>query len=265
MALQYVYLDPETLEVRARPVVVGRPVLRGRVPGLLVLRRRRFTASSDSTRGWPTSWPSPNDELRLGDVALGDLPCLFWPAQPGDVERPEPIVDPPYPTFVLTADADPATPMVNALRVFERLDDAYLVILQDGPHVIFDWGYTCVDDLIAGYLGEGTPPPTRITICDGDIIDPYAPLPADSPDEIAALDGDPLGAMSSVETELFNNVEYTLWPGDEPLEFGCDFGGTLRYELTDVGTDVALDACELSDGYPVTGTADHRRRDRARC
>ena len=99
----------------------------------------------------------PNDELRLGDVALGDLPCLFWPAQPGDVERPDPIVDPPYPTFVLTADADPATPMVNALRVFERLDDAYLVVLQDGPHVIFDWGYTCVDDLIAGYLGEGTP------------------------------------------------------------------------------------------------------------
>ena len=38
--------------------------------------------------------------------------------------------------------------------VFERLDDAYLVILQDGPHVIFDWGYACVDDLIAGYLGE---------------------------------------------------------------------------------------------------------------
>jgi pimeloyl-ACP methyl ester carboxylesterase len=253
MALQYVYLDPETLEV------VPDPSWSDALFYAVECQDYSFYVDAGSPRERLDAWLSdfvagPNDELRLGDVALGDLPCLFWPAQPGDVDRPDPIVDPPYPTFVLTADADPATPMVNALRVFERLEDAYLVILQDGPHVIFDWGYTCVDDLIAGYLGEGTPPPTRITICDGDIIDPYAPLPADSPDEIAALDRDPLGAMSSVETELFNNVEYALWPGDEPLEFGCDFGGAVRYELTDAGTDIALDACELSAGYPVSGT-----------
>ena len=158
------------------------PTRRGRM-------RSSTRSSARTTRSTPTAgtprqrldgWladhaDGDNDELRLGDVALGDLPCLYWPSQPGDVDRPSPIVDPPYPTFVLTADTDPATPMVNALRVFERLDDAYLVVLQDGPHVIFDWGYTCVDDLIAGYLGEGTPPATRITICDGDIIDPYAP------------------------------------------------------------------------------------------
>ena len=197
----------------------------------------------------------PNDELRLGGVALGDMPCLYWPAQPGDVDRPAPIVDPPYPTFVLTADTDPATPMVNAMRVFERLDDAYLVVLQGGPHVIFDWGYACVDDLIADYLGDGTPPATRITICDGDIIDPYVPARGrHRRTRWPQLDDDPIGAISSIESSSFNHIEYYLWTGDEPLVFGCDFGGAARYELTDAGTDITLDACELSDGYPVTGT-----------
>jgi pimeloyl-ACP methyl ester carboxylesterase len=254
MALQYVYLDPETLEV------VPDPSWSDALFYAVECQDYSFYADGGSPRQRLDAWladfaDGDNDELRLGDVALGDLPCLYWPSQPGDVDRPDPIVDPPYTTFVLTADADPATPMVNALRVFERLDDAYLVVLQDGPHVIFDWGYTCVDDLIAGYLGEGTPPATRITICDGDIIDPYAPIAADTPDEIAALDDDPITALSSVETQLFNNVEYTLWLGDEPLEFGCDFGGTARYELSDTGTDIALDDCELSDGYPVSGIA----------
>ena len=47
-----------------------------------------------------------------------------------------------------------------------------------------------------------------MTICDGDIIDPYAPIAADTPDEVAALDDDPVAAMSSIETQVFNHVEY---------------------------------------------------------
>jgi hypothetical protein len=50
-------------------------------------------------------------------------------------------------------------------------------------------------------------------------------------------------------------VEYSLWWGDDTLEFGCDFGGVVVYEPTDAGAAVSLDACELSDGYPVSGTA----------
>ena len=97
------------------------------------------------------------------------------------------------PTFVMTADTDPATPTVNAMRVFGRLDDAYLVVLQGGPHVIFDWGYPCVDDLVANFLGDGTVPETRVTICDAFPFEEYVPIAPDTPDELAALAGDPLG------------------------------------------------------------------------
>ena len=44
MALQYVYLDPETLDVVPDPSWSDALVLRGRVPGLLLLRRARITA-----------------------------------------------------------------------------------------------------------------------------------------------------------------------------------------------------------------------------
>ena len=192
------------------------------MPGLLVLRRRRHTGAQLET--WIDAHLANGDhELRLGGVALGDMPCLYWPSLPGEVERPEPILDPPYPTFVLTSDTDPATPTVNAMRV-SVFDDAYLITLQGGPHVIFDWGYTCVDDLISNYLGSGTLPPTKVTICDGDIIDPYvAAAPAETADVEAA---EPVDVAASVADQLSYNVEYWSWPGDETLEFGCDFGGS---------------------------------------
>jgi hypothetical protein len=92
-------------------------------------------------------------------------------------------------------------------------------------------------------------------VCDGDLIDPYAPIPPDTPDELDALTSDPAAFARSVATELVNNVEYSLWWGDDTLEFGCDFGGVAVYEPTDAGAAVSLDACELSDGYPLSGTA----------
>ncbi len=253
MALQYVYLDPETLDV------VPDPSWSDALFYAVECQDYSFHPEAGTPRQRLDRWlddhvAGGNADLRLGDVALGDLPCLYWPAQPGSVDRPEAIVDPPYPTLVLTADTDPATPMVSALRVFSRLDDAYLVTLQDGPHVIFAWGYECVDDLVAGFLVEGERP-TRITVCDGDLIDPYAPIPPDTPDELEVLTSDPAAFALSVTTELVNNVEYSLWWGDDTLEFGCDFGGVAVYEPTDAGAAVSLDACELTDGYPLSGTA----------
>jgi hypothetical protein len=118
--------------------------------------------------------------------------------------------------------------------------------------VIFDWGYTCVDDLISNYLGSGTLPPTKVTICDGDVIDPYVAIaPADAGEVEAS---EPVDVAASVADQLSYNVEYWLWAGDDTLEFGCDFGGTATYEPTDEGVDVALDECEFTDGYPVSAS-----------
>jgi pimeloyl-ACP methyl ester carboxylesterase len=253
MALQYVYLDPESLELE--PDESWSDALYYAVE----CQDYSFYPDGGTPRERLDRWladfvAGDSDELRLGGVALGDLPCLYWPAQPGRVERPTPITDPPYPTFVLTSDTDPATPMVSALRVFERIDDAYLVVLQDGPHVIFDWGYPCVDDLIAGFVGSGTRPDTKVTICDGDILDPYVPIAPDTDDEVEALVDDPIGTLRGIEQQLLNQVDYIAWDGEDELAVGCDFGGAARYETGEIGTEITLDECEFTDGVATSGT-----------
>lgn len=117
---------------------------------------------------------------------------------------------------------------------------------------IFDWGYPCVDDPISDFLGDGTLPPTRVTICDGDVIDPYvqnAPTPAG---EIDADDRE--GVAAGIVDQLTYNAEYSAWDGLSTLAIGCDFGGSVTYEPTDVDTDVVLEACEFTDGYPIDGS-----------
>jgi pimeloyl-ACP methyl ester carboxylesterase len=241
LADQYVYVDPETQEVMSDPAWSDALYF------AVECQDYSFFPGGTTPRARLVAWldafeAEGDDRLRLGGVALGDLPCLYWPSQPGTVERPDPITDPPYTTFVLTADTDPATPTVHAMSVFSRLDDAYFVTLQGGPHVIFDWGYSCVDDLISNYLGSGALPPTRVTICDGDVIDPY--VSTEPGDDVAAF----------ITDQLAYNVEYWLWPGDDTLEFGCDLGGTAVYTPTDEGVDVVLDRCRFADDAPVSGT-----------
>ena len=34
----------------------------------------------------------------------------------------------------------------------------------------------------------------------------------------------------------------------------CDFGGTMTYAPGEAGTDVTLDACEFTDGLPISGS-----------
>ena len=198
------------------------------------------------------------EAFRLKTIAFGDLPCLLWPGT-GEQwtttggargERPDPIVDPPYPTLVLTADTDAATPIANAMRVFSRLENSHLIVLQGGPHVIFDWGYACVDELVSTFIATGEPPPTRVTICDGDVADPYVPI---APVEAADYD-DAIETMTIIDNQLFWSASYVYWDGAEPFTEGCDFGGSVEYVPTDVGVDVTLVACEFTDGYAVSGT-----------
>jgi hypothetical protein len=197
------------------------------------------------------------DEFRLNTTAFGDLPCLLWPGTEdswviggSSAGRPDPIVDLPYPTLVLTADTDAATPVANAMRVFSRLENSHLIVLQGGPHVIFDWGYTCVDELVSTFIATGQPPPTRVTICDGEVADTYTPI---APVEADDYD-DAIETMAIIEDQLFASTSYTYWDGVEPLAEGCDFGGSVEYVPTDVGIDVTLDACEFTEGYAVSGS-----------
>ena len=190
---------------------------------------------------------------RLASIFYGDLPCAFWPEDGFHPSRPAPLVAEGIPTLVMVGTADPATPIGNARRIVERLADGYLVVEQGGPHVIFGWGNTCVDDLVTAYLVDDVLPAQRETNCDGVVIDPYVPLPPADASEFA----DPLEAMLSVDDEIYYLPEYYYWDLETPSGVGCPYGGTLAFEPSDAGEQFTFEACAFSRGFVMTGTGEY--------
>ena len=190
--------------------------------------------------------------LRLSTTYFGDLPCLWWPDTPTVDPRVPALVDEPFPTFVLTATLDPATPIADAMRIYGRLTNAYLYVQTGGPHVIFGRGLACPDDPISAFLAGGTLPATRITVCSGAVADPYVANPQ------AKASGYRTARQfaASVEQQLLNTDDYNYrWDGKTPMASGCDFGGSMTYRAIAAGTRVDLHACTLTHGLPMTGTA----------
>ncbi len=190
------------------------------------------------------------NDLRLGSTFYGDLPCVYWPAQPKTDPRPKAIVDPPYPTFILTATADVATPISNAMRLYGRLPNAYLFEALGGDHVIFGRGDACPDKPITDYLVTGTLPATRVTTCPNDVIDPYVP----NAKPRAADYRDALALMTAMESQITNTDDYTYRVDQDPITMGCNLGGTLTYTPVSGGTALTLDRCVFTRGAAMTGS-----------
>ncbi len=190
------------------------------------------------------------DEEVLGGIAFGDLPCLVWPSTADLVRRPPLITDTAYPVFVLNSNTDPNTPADNAARVFGRMANSYLVVLEGGPHVIFGRGYRCVDDLIEDFLREGEVPINRITLCDGSVADPYVPNAPGTEAEYV----DAPTTVAAIANSVLNNLEYYDWYGEDILEMGCDAGGSLTYDPNSGGAELTFSACEFTDAVPIDGT-----------
>jgi hypothetical protein len=136
------------------------------------------------------------------------------------------------------------------MRIYSRLEDAYFIQTVGGPHVIFGWGETCPDEVIADYLGSGTLPSARIVTCEGSVSDEFVPTAARQVDEYE----DGLDFASSLDDQIFYSNDYQYRYDAEALTMGCDFGGTLTYTPSDTGTDVQLSSCAFTPGAAVTGT-----------
>jgi pimeloyl-ACP methyl ester carboxylesterase len=188
------------------------------------------------------------NDTRLETGYYGDLPCLYWPTARATSERPAPIVDPPYPVFVLTSTTDPATPIANGMRIYSRLKDAYFFQAVGGPHVIYAWGESCPDDQMTAWLVDRTPPSTRVTTCIWDLADPYAAIAPSS----ASAYKDALALAKSVDDQIFNTYDFIYFEG-ESVTAGCDHGGSITYASSETGTEVRLHACEFTGDLPLTG------------
>jgi pimeloyl-ACP methyl ester carboxylesterase len=190
------------------------------------------------------------DDARLATSFFGDMPCLYWPTAPTADHHPAPLVDTPFPVFVLTSTTDPATPIADGMRVYSRLADGWFVQEVGGPHVIFAWGDPCPDDLVTSFLADGTLPATRITTCDGEIADAYVPIaPQTATGYRTALD-----LMRRTDDQILNTDDYVFRYDAKSLTIGCDRGGTLTYAPTDTGTSVTLTRCAFTADVPLTGT-----------
>ncbi|NJM40866.1 MAG: alpha/beta fold hydrolase [Anaerolineae bacterium] len=160
---------------------------------------------------------------RLQAVFYGDLPCPFWPVPPDTTAFDETPAK-QIPTLVLGAEADPATPFKQGVRVWRRLDNAYLIAQQGGPHVIFGRGVACVDDLVTAFLVDGAVPNQRRTNCEGVVADDYVPLPPERAQDFP----DVLEALFSAETEIDYLPEHYYWDGVDATSVGCRAGIRLR-------------------------------------
>jgi hypothetical protein len=188
------------------------------------------------------------DDLRLGSIFYGDLPCTSWPVEPASGRRPAYLTTDAYPMLVLASTTDPATPYVGARRIYERAGDGYLVTQPGGPHIIFGRGNACPDELVTAFLVDGEMP-DRETECEPMTPDPFIPLPPAS----ASADDDPAEVLLAIDDELYYQPEFWAWDGSDELSVGCLYGGSVTYVASDVGFDLTLDDCELVAGLALSG------------
>lgn len=193
------------------------------------------------------------DAGRLGTDFYADLPCAYWPVQPGPDPRPLPAADAPYPMVVLAATLDPATPFQNALRVVARRTSkagTWLIYKPGGPHIIYGRGNACPDDQVTRILMRGVFPSQHTTPCSGDVAAAYT----DVPEADARSEGGTLDVLKAIDDEIHAGVDYRYWNGATPLGYGCPFGGTITYTPSAVGSNLKLKDCAFFDGLAGTGS-----------
>ncbi|MBK7453661.1 MAG: alpha/beta hydrolase [Anaerolineales bacterium] len=197
---------------------------------------------------------------RLASVFYGDLPCTYWP-YPQDDSHPAPFAEPfrgeGFPTLVLNATTDPATPYSGAQSVYSNLTDGYLVTEVGGPHVIFSWGLECVDSLVTDFLVQDKMPAQRETLCEGVVADEFVPLaPANAADY-----ADLLEAFTAVDNEINYLPEYYYISSTTARAIACPYGGTFAFDSGDTGDHYIFTNCAFSNGFAMTGGGEYNAGD----
>lgn len=188
---------------------------------------------------------------RLSSVYYSDLPCVFWPAE-GPAERPEAFSGGAYTTFVLNSTTDPATPTQNGYDVFSRLENAYMITQQGGPHVIFGRGETCPDVAVTDWMVYGTLPLQSEYVCAGDILAGYTPL---SPSALADFE-DIEALMQAIDIEIQLLPEYIMWDVYTPTLVGCPYGGVMTFSAVEDGERFAFAGCGFFSDVVLDGSGE---------
>jgi hypothetical protein len=136
-----------------------------------------------------------------------------------------------------------------AYSVLDSAQNAYAVVMQGGPHVIWGRGFACPDAIVQALLFDGTLPAAREQLCTQDLIADYTPLTLTTDAERS----DPATVARAVDIELYQIIPLNTWDGVDPITIGCDYGGTLTATSTFDGTDYSFANCSLWPDLAITG------------
>jgi pimeloyl-ACP methyl ester carboxylesterase len=182
---------------------------------------------------------------------LLDLPCCYWPSAKNHETAPSPgtsaqIPYTPVSTLIIGAEADPLTPMDQALAVFERREDAKAILVSGGQHVMWTRGSACVDDAVQRFvLGQAS---EKVTRCQTTLLQWYKALPP-----VKEQLQDASARLASVEREIYFLPELELWDHRRPLTIGCGKAGTVSLEAERQEIKVRFSGCSFVKGIALSG------------
>lgn len=177
------------------------------------------------------------------------LACAFWPKR-GPNERPKSYAGGRFPTLILNADTDPITPITMSYSVLDHAKNAALVVMKNGPHVIWGRGLSCPDEIVFSLMFDGTWPEAKEQVCAQDFIGTYTPLTLT---EMSATT-DPFRLAQAVETELKQSPELGNWDGNDALAVGCDHGGSIEVSSAEEGTGYTFNKCAWWPNIVIDGS-----------
>lgn len=183
---------------------------------------------------------------RFLDTYFQELSICARMALPASEPRP-PFVGGDYPTLVLNSSTDPITPIDQAVAVFERSQNAALIVLEGGPHVVWRMDYPCIESAVVSLLVDGEMPDAPIQVCQTDFVPYYTPL------SLPTEPLDPLWLARSVLLEMDMDLAFLGYAMDYDAASGCTRGGTLEAVETDEGAQLTFSDCSYWDGVSVSG------------
>jgi hypothetical protein len=170
------------------------------------------------------------------------LPCTSWPHV--DHARPaEGAFDAPdVPVLLVAATADPATPYEQALSLRDQIEDASLLTVDGGYHVMFGRGFPCIDEPVTRFVLGGE---AEDSSCDVAVAETYVPLiPVDGTDD---------EVFTGIDNEMVYLPEILSWDGYSPMSVGCTLGGDVTFVGTDTTTTYTMRDCAVGPDLVVTG------------
>jgi pimeloyl-ACP methyl ester carboxylesterase len=250
LAYSNLEIDPQTLIGAPDPTWYGAAYY-----GITCSDYGEGTADSDETARQVMEKAkafAPEAPRLVNSYYVERLACAYWPKR-GPNERPKPYAGGKFPTLILNADTDPITPITMAQAVFDHAENAYLVTMKGGDHVIWGRGFICPDEIAFNLLFDGTEPEAREQICEENFIGEYTRLTLTEQDAAA----EPFALARAVQAEIEQSPEIYGWDGGEPMGVGCDFGGSITVSAGEAGTEYAFSKCAWWPNLLLDGTGTH--------